>query len=304
MQSLASFAMRGRTQAVGSAGVLGILGLVLPAVGVLSAAVVGLVTLRQGLQEGLLAMGGAAAVTALGAYLLFASPLPVLGLLLLSWGPVWLAATVLRLSRSLPLALLAAAGLGLVAILVVYAQEGAPKALWTELLEPVRAALVESQNIEEGTSKEVVAAIAVWMTGAFAGGLFLQLAVTLFLARWWQAVLYNPGGFGAEFRELRFPALLGYGAVALVGLNALGEGAAPDWARDLLILVVLVYLLQGLAVLHDLTARTGTNRIWLAVLYLVLFFFMPHAALAVSGLGLVDTWVNIRARIPASKGRG
>jgi hypothetical protein len=194
--------------------------------------------------------------------------------------------------------------LGLVAILVVYAQVGAPMALWTELLEPVRNALVTSQNIEEATSKEVVAAIAVWMTGAFAGGLFLQLAATLSLARWWQAVLYNPGGFAAEFRELRFPALLAYGAVALVGLNALGDGIAPDLARDLLILVVLVYLLQGLAVLHDLTARTGTNRIWLVVLYLLLFFLMPHAALAVSGLGLVDTWVNIRARIPASKGRG
>ncbi len=303
MQSLAAFAMRGRPYAVGSAGVLGILGLALPAVGILSAAVVGLVTLRQGLQEGLLATGGAAALTALGSYLLFASPLPVLGLLLLSWGPIWLVGTVLRLSRSLDLGLLAAAAVGLVAILVVYAQAGEPRAFWTELLEPIRVALVSSQGIEEATSHEVVAAIAVWMTGAFAGGLFLQLAVTLFLARWWQAVLYNPGGFGAEFRQLRFPALLAYGAVALVGLNALGAATAPDWARDLLILVVVVYLTQGLAVLHGLVAQTGTNRIWLAVLYLMLVFFLPHAALVVSGLGLVDTWVNIRARIPASAGR-
>lgn len=304
MQSLARFAMRGRPFAIGSAGVLGVLGLLLPAVGILSAAVVGLVTLRQGIQEGLVTTSGAAAFTALGSYLLFASPVPVLGLLLLSWVPIWLLGTVLRLSRSLPLALLAAAGIGLVAMLVVYAQSGEPQALWTELLEPIRAALVSSQSMEEETSRAIVAEIARWMTGAFAGGLFLQLAVTLFVARRWQAALYNPGGFGAEFQQLRFPPVLAYGTLVLAGLNALGEGVAPDWAEDLLVLLVVVYLMQGLAVLHALTARTAANRVWLVLLYLLLFFFMPHAAIAVSGLGLVDTWVSIRARLPAVKGRG
>ena len=200
MQGIASFAMRGRVPATAAAGLLGALALVLPAVGILSAAVVALVTLRLGAREGLLVGAGAAATTGLIAYLLFASPLPVLGLVFLSWLPIWVLALVLRLGRSLSLAVQAALGIGLIAILVVYAQEGNPQALWTQLLEPVRTALVESHGVEEEASRQVMQQIAGWMTGAFAAGLFLQLAVTLFVARWWQGVLYNPGGFRQEFQ--------------------------------------------------------------------------------------------------------
>ncbi len=303
MQGLASFAMRGRAQALAAAGALGVLGLVLPAVGILSAAVVALVTLRQGPQEGLMAAAGAAAITAVVSYLLFGSSLPVLGLLLLSWLPVWAVATLLRLSRSLVMGLLGAAGVGLVAILVVYAQSGAPQALWTELLEPIRLALVDSQGIDETLSRQIVEQIAVWMTGAFAAGLLLQLAATLILARWWQAVLYNPGGFGQEFHQLRFPALLGYVTLGLFALSVVGGGEF-GWARDLLLILASLFLLQGLAVLHSVAARTGANRAWLVVLYLLLFFVMPHAILVVSGVGLADTWANLRARFPLTKRGG
>lgn len=304
MQGLASFAMRGRVQATVVAGLLGALALMLPAVGILSAAVVALVTLRQGAQEGLLVGAGATVVTGLIAYLTVGSPVPVLGLLFLSWLPIWVLALVLRYGRSLGLAVQAALAVGLIAILVVYAQQGDPQTLWTELLEPVRAILVQSHGIEEDASREVVKQIASWMTGAFAAGLFLQLAVTLFVARWWQAILYNPGGFRQEFQALRVHSALGYAALPLIVLTAMGRGESWSWASDLLLLLVPIFLLQGLAVLHNLAARTGIHKIWLLVLYLLLLFAMPHAALVVSGLGLADIWVNIRARVPNAKGTG
>lgn len=304
MQGIASFAMRGRVPATAAAGLFGALALVLPAVGILSAAVVALVTLRQGAQEGLLVGAGAAAMTGLIAYLLFASPLPVLGLVFLSWLPIWLLALVLRFGRSLSLAVQAALGIGLIAILVVYAQEGDPQALWTQLLEPVRTTLVESHGVEEEASRQVMQQIAGWMTGAFAAGLFLQLAVTLFVARWWQGVLYNPGGFRQEFQQLRAHPVLGYAALPLIVLSVAGQDEGWDWVRDLLLLLVPLFMLQGLAVLHNLAARTGIHKVWLLLLYLLLVFAMPHAALVVSGVGLADTWVNIRARFPNAKGTG
>ena len=304
MQGIASFAMRGRVPATAAAGLFGALALVLPAVGILSAAVVALVTLRQGAQEGLLVGAGAAAMTGLIAYLLFASPLPVLGLVFLSWLPIWLLALVLRFGRSLSLAVQAALGIGLIAILVVYAQEGDPQALWTQLLEPVRTTLVESHGVEEEASRQVMQQIAGWMTGAFAAGLFLQLAVTLFVARWWQGVLYNPGGFRQEFQQLRAHPVLGYAALPLIVLSVAGQDEGWDWVRDLLLLLVPLFMLQGLAVLHNLAARTGIHKVWLLLLYLLLVFAMPHAALVVSGVGLADTWVNIRARFPNAKGAG
>ncbi len=304
MQGLASFAMRGRLQSAVSAGVLGAMALVFPALGILSSAVVGLVTLRQGAQEGVLVTGGAALGCGIIAYLVLSSALPVLGLLLLSWVPIWVMALVLRHTRSLSLALQVALGIGLAAILVVYAQGGDARTLWLELLEPVRSALVESQGMEEDVSRQVMEQVAGWMTGAFAAGLFLQLAVTLFIARWWQAMLYNPGGFRQEFQQLRVHPVLAYAALPLALLTAMGQGDGPGWTRDLLVLLVPLFMLQGLALLHTLAARTGANKVWLVVLYLLLVFAMPHAALVVSGVGLAETWVKLRTRFPDSKGSG
>ena len=33
--------------------------------------------------------------------------------------------------------------------------------------------------------------------------LAVSTILCLFVSRWWQAMLYNPGGFGEEFRQLR-----------------------------------------------------------------------------------------------------
>jgi hypothetical protein len=125
--------------------------------------------------------------------------------------------------------------------------------------------------------------------------LILQWLLGLLLGRWWQALLYNPGGFGEEFRGLRLHRGLGIAGLVLVGLVGFTKG--PGLVADLLVVLFPLYLLQGLAVVHALHHWRKAHGAWLVALYLALIFFLPHAAILLACIGLSDIWVDIRGRL-------
>ena len=51
--------------------------------------------------------------------------------------------------------------------------------------------------------KQSIQLFAQFMTGGVAAGTVYGLLFGLFMARWWQSALYNPGGFRAEFLSLK-----------------------------------------------------------------------------------------------------
>ena len=79
MQALASFTMRGRSQAVLVAAVCALLSLIVPLVGLISSAAVALVTLRQGAVEGLIVGAFAGLASGLLAFAALGSPIPEIG---------------------------------------------------------------------------------------------------------------------------------------------------------------------------------------------------------------------------------
>jgi hypothetical protein len=295
MQGLAGFIMRGRSQASLVAAATAVLSLLVPLLGLVSAGAVALVTLRQGAVEGLIV--GLFAGLASGLFVLAAlgSPLPALVLALVMWLPVWLLAVVLRATRSLGLVIQLSGLIGLVIVLGLPLFAGDPVVYWTNTLEPLREGLVEGQVIDEEGSKELVAGLASWMTGAFAAAFFVQVLLSLFLGRWWQALLYNPGGFGAEFRAFRLGKVLGGSAVGLLVVLLVDKDI--HWAAELLLVLTPLLLLQGIAVVHGLVHGLGANRGWLIGFYVLLFVAMPHAELLIAGLGLADVWMDVRARL-------
>jgi hypothetical protein len=293
MKPLANFVMRGYSPATLVMTVAGLLSLLIPFVGVISSAAVGLVTLRQGVRPGMLLLGTSTLASGLIAWLALGSPLVGLGILLVLWVPIWGLAASLRATRSLNLtAQLAALG-GLVVVLVVHLVVGDPALYWRELIEPLRQSLLSDGLIEAEASQVLFARLAQWMTGAFAAALVLQYLVSLFLARVWQAQLYNPGGFGAEFKALRVGSLVGGLFVLFLAWGLLAKGPA----LDLVPVLGLLLLLQGLAVIHRLRELRNANQGWLIALYVLLVFFMPQMALLLISLGLIDLWADIRARV-------
>ena len=295
MLGLASFIMRGRSQAALVAAVFALLSLLFPLTGLLSSATLALATLRQGPVEGLLVGLFAGLASGLFAFAALGSPVPALGFALALWLPVWVLAVLLRNSGSPALTVTTASLMGLAILIGLKVGLTDPAAYWAELMEPVRQGLIEGGILTDAESRALILEVARWMTGAFAATFYFQALLALFLGRWWQSLLYNPGGFGAEFRDLRLGKGLGVLGLALMAFILIkGEN---QWAADLLILITPLFLLQGLALIHWLVKAMQANRGWLIGLYALFLLALPHAQVLTAGLGLADIWVNVRAKV-------
>lgn len=295
MKALAGFVMRGQLQAVLAVSAAALLSIALPIFGLIGSAALALVTLRQGPRDGALVAALAGTVCAPVCWLWLGSPWPALTMLAVLWVPTWGLAWLLRFSRSLAFTAQAAGIAGGLSLVMVYALAGDPAAFWSTVLEPLREMLVKDGLVEAAPSQVLFAELARWMTGVFAAAVLMQLLIGLFIGRWWQALLYNPGGFGADFRTFRLHPL--FGVLGLVLLTLIPLMGGPGLVRDLLILLVPLWLLQGLAVIHQIRVERKASVVWLVGLYLSLVFFMPHAELLVACVGLVDIWADIRARL-------
>ncbi len=302
MQAFAAFIMRGRSQAALVASAAAVLSLMFPLAGLFSSAVVALVTLRHGALEGLIVGLFAGLASGVFAFAALGSPLPAIGFALALWLPVWVLGMVLSQTRSLALTAQLASIIGLLILIGVRLNSADPADYWADILEPVRESLVQGQVIDAAGSSALVAQVARWMTGAFAATFYFQVLLALLLGRWWQSLLYHPGGFGAEFREIRLGPGIGYLGLGLLGILFLKTDA--HWAAELLLLLSPLLFLQGLAVVHGLVNAFGANRGWLIGLYVMFVLAMPHAEILIAGLGLADTWLDLRGRITARGRKG
>ncbi len=296
MKGLASFVMRGPSQAVMVTTVLAMLSLILPLLGILSAAAVGLITLRQGASAGLKI--SLFATIACGAMMgvVFGNPLPALGFLLLQWLPLCLLGVMLRSNRSLSLTLQTALAFGVLAIVAQYLMFGDPAAQWKEQLQPLAEQFEQAGLFDSIQSGEVVERMAGWMAGVIAAGIFLQLAFSLFLARWWQALLFHPGGFREEFHSFRLQKAFAVLGIPVLVVLLVPAEQTPELARYLGLLLMAILFLQGLAVAHGSLAGRSSGRLWLVGLYFLLIVLMPQFVMVLTTIGLMDIWVDFRVR--------
>ncbi|MDX1606421.1 MAG: DUF2232 domain-containing protein, partial [Candidatus Competibacterales bacterium] len=282
------------------AATFGVLTLLVPPLALVGAAIIALVTLRLGPWPGLrVALLGGLGCGLLG-WLLAGTPVPGLVLALGYWLPVMLLAAVLRASISLALTLQLAAGLGALGVLTFYVVLGDPAAWWRgltgDMLDQMNRAGVIS---DPGTLEALRTVFDIWAPlapGQLVFSLLLALLLALFLARWWQAILYNPGGFRQEFHALRLGRPLATLMAAMIGLTLL-----LNWPLivNLTLVLGLLYLIQGIALVHGLVGRTGLATPWLVALYAGLIF-VPVLWQVLLVLGVVDAWVDFRTRLGPS----
>lgn len=298
MQRLATFAMAARWRAVLTATLSAAAALVFPPLtsplNYLGGAVIGLVSLRLGAREGAgVLVAGVALLAVLGlATGGLAAALAVATLML--WLPVWLAALLLRTSQALGLTLRTIGTAGVVLVMLAHLWLGDPQAWWLPRLNEVLKPVIEGQGIDVSN---YVSELARWMTGLLGAAVVLSVVLSLLLARAWQAGLYNPGGFGTEFRQLalgRGAALAGLVLVALAALSP--AGAMQAFAADAVPTLLVLYVVQGLAIVHALVERYQARRGWLVALYVLLLFAAPQMMPLVALVGWSDTWIDLRRR--------
>ncbi|MGD8311356.1 MAG: hypothetical protein PVJ66_02080 [Gammaproteobacteria bacterium] len=304
MKALAGLIVSGRWQAVAVTAASGVLSFLLPPFSslltYLAAAAVALVTLHVGVLPGLQVLLLAATFTVVFYQLAGLLAAEILVTVALLWLPAWLLALVLRQSRELGTTLKAAALFGLCLLAVVYGVFGDPAPWWVERLKEFQGLLEESGISVPGLADtQLLQEAAALMTGVLLASLVLGVICSVLLARWWQSVLLRPGAFGEEFCSLR----LGHGAGLLtlgtMLMTRLTQGTPSEFAAQAAMMMLVPYLLAGLAVIHSLVRTRGRGNGWLVVTYVILTF-VPQAMLLLAGAGLLDTWIDFRRRL----GRG
>ncbi len=273
---------------------LALLALVLPPMFLVAGALGALFTLRRGPMAGLVVSLGGAAIFAIWVALL-GGDLALVGGLLLFYLPLWALAWVLRVSLALHLTLEALLWLGLGTIGLAYLVLGDPALLWVRVLDEfARLDSASAQLLAQmpGTARQELARN---LTGAlvtfWSGGLLLSLLS----ARAWQAQLYNPGGFGAEFRALRLSWRL-RSLVLLVLLGVMLPSAWQPVSANGLLLLTLGFGVQGLAVIHALLPRHPQRLLMLAAIY-GLVLLLPQGLWFLASIGYFDSWLDWRARL-------
>jgi len=118
----------------------------------------------------------------------------------------------------------------------------------------------------------------------------------LFLARWWQAVLYNPGGFRAEYLSLQANPKVALASFVLVAIAGFSSGFVAELCWNISILFVVLYAFIGMAVLHSVFLEVRAKRFAVPLLY-ILLVLVPHVIAIVVIVGVLDTWLDLRSKI-------
>ncbi|GAA6169565.1 hypothetical protein [Sessilibacter corallicola] len=283
MRSLAEFIMRGRTQAA----IVAVIG-----IPVISPAAVALFFLRHGAKYSL--------------PVFLATLLPVLTLVIFGFTGVFrgmlgvgylltvtLSALMLRWSQSWSLTLVTVVVSSLVAMLITgvmaKAELQVSLASTQEFLESFKTDIAENG----GDVSQVDLSIgSYWqILGGLASFTAIASVLTLALARWWQAILYNPGGFKKEFLALVLhPPIAMACTLAMLACYMISDSTAA-WAG----LFMMPLFISGVALVHWYGNQKGLETPWYVMFYAVLIIIPPLKPF-ISTVAVLDSFLNLRGR--------
>ncbi len=283
MRVLAEFIMRGRMQAC----LVGVFGSLLPFV---SVSTIGLVTLRKGAAEGFIVSLWVILPLLLSYMFSASSPFMavVSGVALINMA---LVANAHRVTAdwnfSLGIATLSGVVLVCLAALLFQAEMND---FVNELEEMLATASEQSGQTMLVLTRNGFLAFVAWVV-------IFNTVIGLVLSRWWQALLYNPGGFQEEFQMLRLSPKLSLVCLTIFIAGLALGGNYQLWLR----LASIPLLIGGLAIVHYVVQHKGFGRQVLVVIYVGLILFGPVLMVLLGALGAADSVMNFRTRLADDK---
>ncbi len=285
-KALAEFAMRGRNQAI----LLALLGSWIPFI---SQAVLGLVTLRRGWAEGSIIMIAACLPAILGIWIGnvgLALVLATVAIYIVSW----LVCVVLRATINWSTALMASVALAVLSSLLIVTVDSGVVARVTEFFEQLYAnsesqeVPAQAQWLMQWTPMKAAGLLSYWMS--------FSVVIGLLIARWWQALLYNPGGFRQEFHQLRLPLPMALVCGLAVLYCSSQGGSYQFWGAAF----GLPLLFAGLGLVHWLIGRFRLGIAGLVLLYICLPLVNP-VPLIIMFLALIDASLDLRKKLSSGQ---
>jgi hypothetical protein len=299
LRRFTDFILQSRLQAV----LVAFLVAFIPLIGSISVVIAALITLRKGIWEGFWV-----AIAATIPYLLSYAVNPAAGdidfttaalaVLIVSNLLTWLFAAFLRKYQHWGFTLEIAALFGVAVVIIVHVIYPDVQGWWqTQLnvyLSKTTAMVSEAKADAEVTAvqTQMVSAMKRYATGFVVASVLFNALLQLLVARWWQALVFNPGGLRAELHRIRLSYVSGVVFVIGLLLSYLNNAVA----LDAIPVLFLAFFIAGLSVLHYLIVPARANWMLLMFLYLAVIWLFPASIVIVSLIGLSDTTVNIRQR--------
>jgi hypothetical protein len=196
----------------------------------------------------------------------------------------------LRRSGSLNLAVQLATLMGMAGVVAFAAIAGGAQAFWEQVIREF-ADRADAAGMDLGPV-DALLGVAGLMSGVVAASVVVSSVAALMLGSWW-ASQHGAGNLGREFQALRMGFVMGV-------LTALSVGASlTGWpgADDLWLVLGAGYAMQGLAVAHWHAARRRWPRWWPIAVYAPMVLIPVLAAvelMALAVVGLVDNAYSLR----------
>lgn len=275
--------------------VLGLaLSLLLPFAPILTGAVMTMLVLAKGAVQGALAASAAAGFVAVVSLLTGAGVAAVLVSAAVYWVPAALVAGLLGYTRSLTLTVQVTAIVALVAAALVYAATGDPVVFWSERIEGIAAGFREMGLTEQADIMVAQKALlAPQMTVLMIATAWSMAVLVLVFGYWCYRLLPETGPRFGRFCDLDLGRIV---ALSVAVLAVLALVTRSDWLAGIAILGVVLFWVQGLALLHWLRVEGSLPVGVLVVAYGLLPILNVLLVMALAALGLSDAWFNYRAR--------
>ena len=278
---LASFIMRGRVHASAVAALGNALPLITPVT-------IGLVALRKGFSEGgLICLWGLLPVF-LTYFYSDSSQFFVL-LTACTFLNVLLVCGILRYRGDWEMTLVSLVIISIIlmgSLLLIFQQDF--EVLVQRLIEVFEEASRQT-NIESLKIKK--SSIAVFTTWTIILNTFLGVVI----ARWWQSIIFNPGGFKTEFQGIRLNRRLLIFIFSILVLSSAIFNQYSNWAY----LSIFPLVVGGLSLFHWLVNEKNLGKVPIIFTYVFMVLFTPFVILILALLGTVDCFYNVRQRLRA-----
>ena len=275
----------------------------LPLIGIIGTLIAILITLRKGMQEGALAF-----VASLLPVLLIYKYMPqqqipdtvlsifdIVIMLLVINLIAWLSASILRRTSSWSIVLDTLGLLGTLCIIALHLAYPDLATWWQHWLTDYAHGISQAVGGDDNalaSLKQMPVALRNVATG-LSGVVCSVYALTgLLIARWWQAVLYNPGGLRQELMQIRLSKASG--VVAVICL--LGALAHVAMLQDALLIIAMIYVIAGFSFMHYAITQRRIKWWWLTIIYVVLFLYAKSIWL-IAVAGFIDMAIDGRKKL-------
>ena len=306
LRRITDFLLQNRVQAMAVAFLFAFV----PVIGSIGILIAAFITLRKGIVEGALVTLAATIpyMISFGLSPTSAGQMEVLGVILLGNLLIWAFSAGLRQFGSWNFILESAALAGVLLVSAVHLINPNIQNWWatelttqfTKTTDAVSGKLnmdPSAQLMAKEAQLQVVNIVKQYATGFLAVSILLSALLQVVIARWWQAIIFNPGGLQKELYQIRFS----YVAGAVYSICLLLVYLQMELALDVFPVLSAIFFFAGLSLIHWRISLTKANWLWLLLIYLGIGLLFPVSVILVSILALFDTGLDFRKRFKMMK---